>query len=89
MTIYVTKYALTEGIREMQATLYNGSLIGDPAYDYYSVKFSKEACSTLLRPGVEAFTSREEAITRAKQMQADKLKSLEKQMAKIQKLKFD
>lgn len=82
MKVWVTKYALTSGILEMEANqsgdlIYvKGGLVGD-AY-YYGQYFHKG----------EWFKTREDANEKAEQMRQRKLCSLQKQMTKLQKMEF-
>ena len=77
MKFYVTKYALTSGIREVEA---------DEPSDgsaYISVKEWHFACFAL---GRDAFRTREEAEARAVVMAKKKLANLRKQIAKVEHL---
>lgn len=78
MKVWVTKYALTQGIEEVEAekSLYgNGVIIlGDYGHAFY--KHGEYA------------TSYEEAIKQAEVLREKKIKSLKKQLDKVKNLKF-
>jgi hypothetical protein len=76
-TAWITKFALTMGILEKQVELCNPTMIKVPEGDgaYYH--------------GIDWHRTREAAIARAKEMQAAKLKSIDKQRKRIAALKFE
>lgn len=76
MKIYTTKYALSKGIEEKE---------GEENGDYYSVKGSW----ILFRKNRDAFLSREEAVTKAQKMVAQKISSLKKSLKKLESLNFN
>jgi len=78
MKIYVTKYALTKGIQKYEGEPYENGISIIYNNDFpngYSLMFPCDHHATMSA-----------AITRAKQMQAKKVKSLEKQLEKIKAL---
>jgi hypothetical protein len=79
-TGYVTKYALSAGIKEMQLE-YDGSRycneIGSGIFRFFG------------RLGRDCFRSHFEAKERAEEMRKDKIASLKKQIAKLEKLTFN
>lgn len=82
-TFYVTKHALTNGIKEMDAASFSqgdkrvyGKLTPD---DYIAQGFDI---------GAEAFTTRDEALVNAEQRRLRKIDSLKRQIAKLEKLTF-
>lgn len=79
MKVWITKYALTTGIEEVEAevTESRGSMIqvtGRQFGTYYHKPFWH--------------TSREEAVAHAELLRAKKLKSLRKAIAKLESLQF-
>lgn len=83
MKIFVTKYALTQGILVMEAEQKNEHLVLIPAGNN-GVNFF---CSQYFHRG-EWFKTREEAIVKAEDMRQRKLRSLQKQITKLQKIQF-
>lgn len=79
--IYVTKYALTQGILEMQAELCESI-----SKDMVSVKGGP--CGNQCFHKGQWFSDIEDAKKKANQMVDAKIKSLEKSLAKIKKIKF-
>lgn len=82
MKAFITKYALTQGILEMEANR-DGDLIwvkgGFVGRDFF--------CSQYFHKG-EWFLTKEEAIVKAEEMRQKKIKSLEKQLAKLKEMQF-
>lgn len=80
--IYVTKYALSVGIFEVEATVYeDGSGMA---------RFKRERSAyTEYAHGKDFYLTKAEALTRAEEMRIAKLKSLEKSAKKISALKFE
>lgn len=83
MKVWITKYALTDGIKEMEARLCkagNGDMIeqlrddGPPMF-YYG-------------KGRDWHDSLESAILKAEEMKAARIKSLNKQIEKLSKMSF-
>ena len=78
--VYVTKYALTNGIRVYD----DGQITQSPSgITYYQ---TAERWATLFRIGVDAFLTREEAEADARARANKKLASLQKQIKRIQPL---
>lgn len=75
---YITKYALSEGISHKECTVM-------PRCDYVSAK----PFSSLFRVGADAFETYEEAHLKALSMKNKKIESLKKQLARLEKLRFD
>jgi len=75
MKAYITKYALSKGIFELEGEK-RGIAIAAPHYDgwYYPPDW---------------YETREEAIARAEQMRQKKIASLEKQIEKLKNMKFE
>lgn len=82
MKAYVTKHALTEGIREVDnaETFASGTAI---QYTYGKGSFPCFA------HGKDWHKTREEAVAQARVMQERKLASLRKQISRIEKLRFN
>lgn len=80
-TIYVTKYALTSGIHEVSAEKAGTT---DGCFSH------RNECgwTTYYYPRHYTMTS-EEAIRRAEAMRVKKIALLEKQIAKLKKMKFE
>lgn len=81
MKIYVTSNAMTRGIEEYDGKTGNGSHA-----IVYDSKFVDGLCC--ISPSNHHATMAE-AIAKAKQMQSKKIKSLEKQLAKIKAIVFE
>jgi hypothetical protein len=79
MKIYVTKHCLTKGIQEMDATIFDGYATVRPNGDWYPVDFGKG----------EWFTAKRDAVTNANERVSTKIKSVERQLAKLRAMKFD
>lgn len=81
MKIYVTRYALSEGIKEFDAakeTVSGGMFIKDN--DGSSIYFHGE--------GIEWHKTKEAAAKRAEEMRLARLVSLHKQIEKLETMKF-
>jgi hypothetical protein len=79
-TAWVTKYALTEGIMKMQV---------EDCFDTSPNMVKKVNGQLTFFHGQDWHRSHADAIKRAKEMQAAKLKSIDKQRARIAGLKFE
>ena len=81
MKFFLSKYALTDGIKEAEGEVVKGST-GDTVYakldEYYS----------LFPIGKHAHETREAAVEAAETMRKRKIASLQKQIAKIEELDF-
>jgi len=75
VSLWVTKYALTQGIQRVDCTI-------KERYAYSTGKYH-----TQYPPG-DWHRTEGDAITRAEEMRTAKLRSLEKQIAKIRALRF-
>lgn len=79
MKLYVTKYALTEdGITEHN----KGTYFIENGYAHVN------GYHTLFRMGNDAFFDKSDAIRKASDMLSNKIKSLEKQIAKLKGMEF-
>lgn len=82
MKVYISKYALTEGIQEMEASSCEAvpGMI-ETKINGYTSYFHKE--------GRDWHLTRESASTKAEKMRKVKLASLKEQIAKLEKLTFN
>ena len=83
MKVYVTKYALTQGILEFDVLPEGFAEKG-----YVKVQKAKWFTHLWCKIGRDAFENKGEAMKRAEEMRAAKLKSLQKSIKKIEQLKF-
>lgn len=83
--VYVTKYALTKGIQERVMNVVKL----DFDDNIYYARALESFDWTSFRIGTEAFLTKEEAIKKAEKMRIRKIKSLKKQIEKLDKLKFE
>ncbi len=77
--VYITKYALSTGIEEIETELYKSHI--DNRY-YAQVYYNRYYI------GSEAFTIESQAIEKAEEMRIKKIASLKKQIEKLEKLNF-
>jgi len=84
MKVWVTKYALSEGILELDAALYKT----DGMQEYVVVRNERFPCRTFFCANEWHYT-KEAAIARAEEMRIKKLQSLNKQIKKLSALKFE
>lgn len=82
MKVWVSKYALTTGIFEVENCEITSSGKG--------VMWKDDGCfwQSVYGLGREYHTSQEDAFIRAEAMRLDRIASLRKQIAKLEKLKF-
>lgn len=78
--VFITKYALTKGIKEIEADIIrsrfeNEEYVIDDSYSYFRI-------------GTNAFTDKSEALKKAEEMRIRKIASLRKQIEKLEKLSF-
>jgi len=78
MKMWVTKHALTRGIREIEGVISESGLYVSEKGDIWS------SCKI----GTDAFPSRAAAITRAHNMRRRKIENLLKQIEKLEKIEF-
>lgn len=81
MRVYVTKYALTEGILTMEAELCHvGTMIEvKPKSNGFTQYFHNR----------EWYTDLEAAKARAEEMRQNKIKSVKKQLQKLEEMRFE
>lgn len=83
--VYITKYALTKGLIETDGEIaYNGEYIRAKVNDPIRISFWD-----LYVKGKEATFDKQEALEIAEQMRVKKIAALKKQIAKLEKVKFD
>lgn len=78
MKFFLSKYALTDGIKEAEGKVVKGDTVYAKLDGYYS----------LFAFGKEAHETREAAVEAAEFLRARKLASLRRQIAKIEELDF-
>jgi hypothetical protein len=81
--VWITKYALTQGIFEIDATVctkINKDMIEEVGAGYPTMYH---------REGEEWHRTKESAIKRAEEMKQAKIKSVKKQLNKLENLKFE
>lgn len=76
---WITKYALTQGILKVRAEL----IVGE---SMIKVKATDPSYFDAYYHGKDWHRSWEEAVSRAEQMRIDKITSLKKQLAKLEKM---
>lgn len=80
--VYITKYALTSGIKEVETEIHKSTLndnlnyVRDSAYSFHYI-------------GKDAFLDKSEALNKAEDMRKKKIASLRKQIEKLEKLSFN
>lgn len=87
-TVYVTQYALTDGIREKKVLLC-GSDVQCADINQCIMVQDAENSRNVFYHKPHWHVKREDAIKQAELMKARKVQSLNKQIAKINALKFD
>jgi hypothetical protein len=84
MKVWITKYALTSGIIEANAEQ------SENAADCLVLNYDRNGKSTIETVLIsDCCVTRTEAVTLAEQMRQKKLASLEKQLERLKKLKFE
>ena len=89
MNIYVTKWALTQGILKMEADKTDETIYPNRTVGTASVPGNPGKSYTQNFHGNEWHPTMSQAIERAEEMRRRKIVSLQKQMEKLQNLKFD
>ncbi len=77
-TVFITKYALTKGIYELEVTI-NGNIASGVKNQYLDVFTQK---------GKDWFENYNDACIYAEKLKNKKIKSLEKQIEKLKNMKF-
>ena len=83
MKAFSSKYALTEGVREVEGTIVTGS----PGTKYFK-QSGHRYTQPLLTVGKDAHLTRDAAVEAAEFLRERKLASLRRQIAKIEELDF-
>jgi len=83
MKVYITKYALTEGIIELQ------DVESPKEFPTMIVDRRKEAGGWHSYHKPHWHENEREAIARAEEMRVAKIRSLRKQLSKLEKMKFE
>lgn len=80
MKVWITKYALTQGIFEEEAEDYGDGF----------VKVTKKGfLDSYYKKGKDWHKTKESAIAKAEEMREKKIASLKKQIEKLEKIKFE
>ena len=82
MKVWITKYALTQGIFEIEAEECG---MGFPGM----IQTKEEYPSYYHKEGKDWHRSKESAIKRAEEMRQKKISSLKKKLEKLEKMKFE
>lgn len=82
MKVFVTKYALTQGIKEVEVEDCGNGMVRTPGF------LSNGGGRCFHGEGREWHRTKEAAVERAEKMRVDKIKSLQKSIKKIQDLKW-
>jgi len=81
MKVWISKYALTQGIFEMEAEQ-------DKTYPSMVTRIGNNL-ETYHEEGRDWHLTKESAIKKAEEMRLKKIESVKKQLAKLEKLKFE
>lgn len=82
-TIYITKWALTKGIKEAEARI-------EKFYNDESIEIAwVEGLTSCLIIGKDAFLNRDDAVKMANEMRLNKIKNLKIQIVKLEKMIID
>lgn len=84
--VYITKYALTEGIIEREAEVCTAV---NPDMIQVELPVTSGFAHTQHFHKGDWFSTREEAVSKALDMRARKIKSLHKQISKLEGMRFD
>ncbi|MGO4561008.1 hypothetical protein [Rhizobiales bacterium 3FA27D7] len=79
MKVYISKYALSTGITEIEGEISSSY----PEYVYASAPYRQH-----FKLGIDAHHSREDAVFAANTMRSRRIFSLKKQLARLEKLSF-
>ena len=86
MRVWITKYALTDGIIEAQQI--PGSAYDGKEYAFFVGKNSQYITDFYI-PYEELFWDKNSAIRQAEEMRQEKIASLKKQIEKLEEMKFE
>lgn len=82
--VFITKYALTSGIKEVETEIYKSNFFEKDSPDYI-----RDGSYTFHSIGKDAFIDKSEALNKAEDMRKKKIVSLRKQIEKLEKLSFN
>ena len=80
--VFITKYALTSGIKEMELEIVKSNFSNSQDY-------VREGSWTFFYIGKDVFLDKSEAVKTAEKMRKKKIASLRKQIEKLEKLSFN
>ena len=83
ITVWITRYALTEGVIEATAS---AEEVSSRTTFYALVPFGDISCR---KEGLDWYRTKDLAIARAEAMRAKKIASLQRQIAKLEALRFE
>lgn len=83
--VFITKYALTQGIREEEAEISVFKYVSKEPEENARVRGEWSGYPI----GKEAFYTLEEAVKKAEEMRKRKIASLKKQIEKLEKMEFN
>ena len=86
MKVWITKYALTDGIIEAQQI--SGSTYDGKEYAFFVGKNSQYIAHFYI-PYEELFWDKNSAIVKAEEMRQKKIASLKKQIEKLEEMRFE
>lgn len=81
--VFITRYALTSGIKEVETEIYKSDFKNSPNYIISDNAYN---CHYI---GKDAFIDKSEALNKAEDMRKKKIVSLRKQIEKLEKLSFN
>jgi len=84
MKVYITKYALTRGILEEEGVI-------DEENKHVRVESDRSSWGSfdLYYLGVNAFTSKEEAIAKGEELRLKEIENLKKRIKKLESFRFE
>jgi hypothetical protein len=82
MQVYITKYALTQGIYKAKVEDCGGGMVKTPG------SFTEGGGQCFHGEGRDWHRTREEAVKRANEMRDKRIKSLAKSMKKLERMEF-
>lgn len=79
---FITRYALTSGIKEVETEIHKSNFKDSPNY----IRDGSYTCHYI---GKDAFLDKSEALNKAEDMRKEKIASLRKQIENLEKLSFN
>ena len=86
MKVWITKYALTDGI--IEAKQFPGAAYAGKEYAFFVGKNSQYIADFYI-PYEELFWDKNSAIVKAEEMRQEKIASLKKQIKKFEEMRFE